>query len=108
MKPIQLGRMRVHKVHEMDSPVPLLSQLPGTTADDLKRNDALRTSREAVPDRLGLGPVITWGARFGDAPEAYWKAFRQAALTLRLRRESATNSRVAARPTAPKPPGGPR
>jgi len=37
MKPITLGRMRVHKVHEMDSPVPLLSQLPGTTADDLKR-----------------------------------------------------------------------
>jgi glyoxylase-like metal-dependent hydrolase (beta-lactamase superfamily II) len=37
MKPIQLGDMRVHKVHEMDSPVPLLSQLPGTTADDLKR-----------------------------------------------------------------------
>jgi len=35
--PIQLGRMRVHKVHEMDSPVPLLSQLPGTTADDLRR-----------------------------------------------------------------------
>jgi glyoxylase-like metal-dependent hydrolase (beta-lactamase superfamily II) len=37
MKPIQLGAMRVHKVHEMDSPVPLLSQLPGTTADDLRR-----------------------------------------------------------------------
>lgn len=35
--PIQLGRMRIHKVHEMDSPVPLLSQLPGTTADDMKR-----------------------------------------------------------------------
>ena len=25
MKPIELGRMRIHKVHEMDSPVPLLS-----------------------------------------------------------------------------------
>jgi len=37
MQPIQLGRMRVHKVHEMDSPVPLLSQLPGTTADDMRR-----------------------------------------------------------------------
>jgi glyoxylase-like metal-dependent hydrolase (beta-lactamase superfamily II) len=37
MKPIELGRMRVHKVHEMDSPVPLLSQLPGTTAADMKR-----------------------------------------------------------------------
>lgn len=37
MKPIELGRMRVHKVHEMDSPVPLLSQLPGATVDDMKR-----------------------------------------------------------------------
>lgn len=37
MKPIELGRMRIHKVHEMDSPVPLLGQLPGTTADDMKR-----------------------------------------------------------------------
>lgn len=37
MKPIQLGEMRVHKVHEMDSPVPLLSQLPGTTAADMAR-----------------------------------------------------------------------
>jgi glyoxylase-like metal-dependent hydrolase (beta-lactamase superfamily II) len=37
MKPIELGRMRVHKVHEMDSPVPLESQLPGVTADDMRR-----------------------------------------------------------------------
>jgi glyoxylase-like metal-dependent hydrolase (beta-lactamase superfamily II) len=37
MSPIELGRMRVHKIHEMDSPVPLLSQLPGTTATDMKR-----------------------------------------------------------------------
>jgi glyoxylase-like metal-dependent hydrolase (beta-lactamase superfamily II) len=37
MSPIELGRMRVHKIHEMDSPVPLLSQLPGTTAADMER-----------------------------------------------------------------------
>ena len=41
MKPIeptiQLGRMRIHKVHEMDSPVPLLSQLPGTTGAAMRR-----------------------------------------------------------------------
>ncbi len=37
MKPIELGQMRVHKVHEMESPVPLLSQLPGVTCDDLAR-----------------------------------------------------------------------
>ncbi|MEO6041694.1 MAG: MBL fold metallo-hydrolase [Croceibacterium sp.] len=37
MQPIELGRIRVHKIHEMDSPVPLLGQLPETTADDLRR-----------------------------------------------------------------------
>ena len=37
MQPIQLGRMRVHKVHELDSPVPLLGQLPGVTRDDMAR-----------------------------------------------------------------------
>jgi len=37
MTPIELGRMRVHKVLEMVSPVPLLSQLPGTQAEDLRR-----------------------------------------------------------------------
>ncbi len=37
MPPLQLGKIRVHKVHEMDSPVPLLGQLPGTTSDDLRR-----------------------------------------------------------------------
>ena len=37
MRPIELGRMRVHKVHEMDSPVPLLGQLPGVTREDMAR-----------------------------------------------------------------------
>ena len=37
MQPIELGRMRVHKVHELDSPVPLLGQLPGVTRDDMAR-----------------------------------------------------------------------
>ncbi len=37
MQPIKLGRMTVHKIHEMDSPTPLLAQLPGTTAADLAR-----------------------------------------------------------------------
>lgn len=56
MKPIELGRMRVHKVHEMDSPVPLLSQLPGTTADDLKR---LRTWYEQ-PDEITADPETSF------------------------------------------------
>ncbi|MFC3098166.1 MBL fold metallo-hydrolase [Alteraurantiacibacter palmitatis] len=37
MQPIKLGRITVHKVHEMDSPTPLLVQLPGVTAADLAR-----------------------------------------------------------------------
>lgn len=37
MTSLQLGNMRIHKVYEMDSPVPLLSQLPGTTSEDLRR-----------------------------------------------------------------------
>ncbi len=37
MQPIKLGRITVHKVHEMDSPTPLLMQLPGVTAADLAR-----------------------------------------------------------------------
>jgi len=37
MKPLQLGRMKVHKIYEMESPTPLLMQLPGVTAEDLAR-----------------------------------------------------------------------
>ena len=43
MQPIRLGRMTVHKVHEMDSPTPLLAQLPGTTAADLAQLKAWYT-----------------------------------------------------------------
>ncbi len=37
MKPITLGRMRVHKIHEMDSPTPMLANLPGVEPADLVR-----------------------------------------------------------------------
>ncbi len=37
MQPIQLGRMTIHKIHEMDSPTPLTAQLPGATPADLAR-----------------------------------------------------------------------
>ena len=40
MKPIELGRMRIHKVHEMDSPTPMLMNLPGVQADDIRRMQA--------------------------------------------------------------------
>ena len=51
MTPLQLGQMRVHKVHEMDSPVPLLSQLPGTTADDLARLRQWYEQPDEITDR---------------------------------------------------------
>jgi len=37
MQPIKLGRMTVHKIHEMDSPTPMAMNLPGVTALDLDR-----------------------------------------------------------------------
>ena len=53
MPPIRLGRMTVHKVHEMDSPTPLLAQLPGTTAADLA---ALRRWYTPPDDELTHDP----------------------------------------------------
>jgi glyoxylase-like metal-dependent hydrolase (beta-lactamase superfamily II) len=56
MKPIELGRMRVSKVHEMDSPVPLLVQLPGTTSADLQR---LMTWYDQ-PDEISADPEASF------------------------------------------------
>ena len=78
----------------------------GLTIDALALNDDLRRSTESVPAELGLTQVVEWGRRFGTAPEAYWRAFRQAAIKLRMRRESAETYQMAARPTKPKPPEG--
>jgi hypothetical protein len=79
----------------------------GLTTDDLKLNDALRATADAVPAELGISQVVGWGRRFGAAPEAYWKAFRAAALKMRIQRESAAaeNFQTAARPGTPKPGG---
>lgn len=84
----------------------LRSGAPGLSAADLAVNDVLARTRDPVPDHLGLSAVLAWGAKYGSAPEAYWRVFRQAALTLRLRRESAAEYRHAARPGRPKPAGG--
>jgi len=77
----------------------------GLTTDDLKLNDLLRKAREEVPAELGISQVIRWGARFGAAPEAYWRAFREVALDLWMERTSAANYQLAARPKRPKRPG---
>ncbi len=37
MQPIQLGRMRIHRVMEMESPTPMVMNLPGVTPQDLAR-----------------------------------------------------------------------
>ncbi len=37
MQPIQLGRMTIHKVFEMESPTPMTMNLPGVSAADLAR-----------------------------------------------------------------------
>lgn len=79
---------------------------PGLTIDELALNDDLRRSTEVIPNDLGITRVVEWGRRFGAAPEAYWRAFRQAALKLRMRRESAETYQMAARSTKPKPPEG--
>jgi hypothetical protein len=84
------------------------SGAPGLTAAELALNDALARSRDPVPEHLGLSAVIDWGAKYGVAPRSFWKVFRQAALTLRLRRESAAEYRLAARPSPPRNPGGER
>lgn len=53
MKPIQLGRMTVHKIHEMDSPTPMLDQLPGVTVADIAR---LKTWYTPQDDELSDDP----------------------------------------------------
>ena len=56
MQPIELGRLRIHKVHEMDSPTPLLMQLPGVTGDDLRR---LLTWYDQ-PDEINVDPETSF------------------------------------------------
>jgi hypothetical protein len=79
---------------------------PGLTADDLQINDALRQVTGEIPAELGISQVVRWGDQFGSAPEVYWRAFRQAALKLRLQRQAETEYRTAARSTQTKPPEG--
>lgn len=78
----------------------------GLTIDDLHLNDLLRQTTDPVPMGLGLSQVIDWGARYGAAPETYWRAFREVALDLWMQRTSAAdNYQMAARPQRPKRPG---
>jgi hypothetical protein len=76
----------------------------GLTTDEIAANEALRQSVQPVPTELGISQVREWGRQFGSLPETYWRAFRQAALKLRLRRESDLGYQMAARQTTRKPP----
>ena len=66
-------------------------------------NERLREAAEPLPSNLGLPQLTAWAeALFGPAPPAYWKAFRQAAVKLELRRASEADYQMAAR-RAPRP-----
>jgi hypothetical protein len=76
------------------------SRLP---AEAYLLNERLRTAAEPLPANLGLPQLTVWAeALFGQAPPAYWKAFRQAAVKLELRRAAEAEYQMAARP-APSP-----
>jgi hypothetical protein len=69
----------------------------GLTTDEIAANEQLRQSTQVVPTELGMSQVLDWGRQFGLLPETYWRAFRQAALKLRMRREADANFQMAAR-----------
>src|SRR5262249_36244201 len=69
----------------------------GLTTDEIAVNEQLRQSAQFVPAELGMSQVLDWGRQFGSLPETYWRAFRQTALKLRMRRESEVDYQMAAR-----------
>lgn len=67
-------------------------------------NEQLRSSAEPLPVDLGLSKLVAWvEAKFGAGPADYWKAFRQAAIKLELRRAAEAEFQLAARKAPPKP-----
>jgi hypothetical protein len=76
----------------------------GVPTDGWRLNDALRSSDEPLPRELGLTALIEFAEKkFGVAPREYWKAFREAALTVRMRANTlAADYQLAAR-RGPKP-----
>jgi hypothetical protein len=76
----------------------------GLAIDEVAANEQLRQSAEVVPAELGMSQVLDWGRQFGGVPETYWRTFRQAALKLRMRRESDVHYQMAARQPKRKRP----
>ena len=72
-------------------------------ADAHAMNDRLRTSREPLPENLGITQLVIWAeTKYGPAAREYWKAFRVAAHKLELRQATEIAYQLAAR-TATKP-----
>lgn len=64
-------------------------------------NELLRKAQEPLPEDLGLSGLTAWAeARFGTASTEYWRAFRQAAVKLELRRAAEVEYHLAARRAA--------
>lgn len=67
-------------------------------------NSALRSARDPLPSDLGLPQLVAWAeAKYGAAPAEYWRAFRQAAVKVRMRSNSEAEFGLAARQSKPKP-----
>jgi hypothetical protein len=75
----------------------------GLSGDAHQLNEKLRLQQDELPENLGLTRLVQWAeAKFGPAPLEYWKAFREAAITLDLRRGAEVEYQLAAR-AAPRP-----
>ncbi len=71
-------------------------------------NQRLRAAHDRLPANLGLSKLIAWAEqKYGNAPPAYWKAFREAAVKLELRSAAEVEYQLAAR-RASKPGEGKR
>lgn len=77
-------------------------------ADAHRMNERLRTAKEPLPENLGLSSLVVWAeAKFGPAAPEYWKAFRAAAIKVRMRVNSDVEFQLAARRTKPRPEASP-
>ena len=80
----------------------------GLPAEAHQMNERLRAARDELPESLGLPDLRAWAeAKFGPAPVEYWRAFRQAAIKVRMRTRAEVEFQMAARRTKPKSGGTP-
>lgn len=76
----------------------------GLPTEAWRLNDELRSSAEPLPRELGLSKLIEFAeVKFGVAPREFWKAFREAAIVVRMRSNSQTTDYQLAARRAPKP-----